>query len=106
MGISIGRDKMINKIMITLIITLLFVGSVSAWAISDKENRVTGTVDFYSDGSGILNTNGYPVIDFTWYQSGNMIRANYLFYGINIYYNAATDELYSPEVGNVTLKRN
>ena len=106
MGISIGRDKMIKKIMITLIIILLFIGSVSAWTIDDKQGRVSGTVDFYSDGTGVLNANGYPVIDFSWYQSGNMIRANYLFYGVNIYYNADTDELYSPEVGNVTLKRN
>jgi hypothetical protein len=96
---------MIKKIMITLIITLLFIGSVNAWVIDDKQGRVQGTVDFYSDGSGILNVTGGPVIDFSWHQTGNTIRSNYLFYGIDVYYNASTDELYSPDVGNVTLKR-
>ena len=96
---------MIKKIMITLIITFLFVGSVSAWVIDDKENRVAGTVDFYIDGRGVLNVTDGPVINFNWYQSGDMIKANYLFYSVDIYYNAETDELYSPSVGNVTLKR-
>jgi hypothetical protein len=96
---------MIKKIIITLIITLLFIGGVNAWTIEDKDNRVAGTVDFYGDGHGILNVTGYPVIDFSWYQNGDMIRANYLFYGIDVYYNATTDELYSPSVQNVTLKK-
>ncbi len=96
---------MIKKIMITLIITLLFIGSVNAWRIDDKQGRVQGTVDFYGDGSGVLNVSGYPIINFNWYQSGEMIRANYLFYGIDVYYNASTDELYSPGIANVTLKR-
>jgi hypothetical protein len=97
---------MIKKIMITLIITLLFIGSVNAWRIDDKQGRVQGTVDFYGDGSGVLNVSGYPIIDFSWYQSGDMIRANYLFYGIGVYYDSTTDELYSNEIKNVTLKRN
>ncbi|MFA5745636.1 MAG: hypothetical protein WCX79_00225 [Candidatus Paceibacterota bacterium] len=88
-----------------LVIMGLLVCSVNAWTIEDKENRVSGTVDFYGDGHGILNVTGYPVIDFSWYQSGDIIRANYLFYGIDVYYNAITDELYSPEIANVTLKR-
>ncbi len=96
---------MIKKIIITLIITLLFVGSASAWTISDKENRVQGTVNFYSDGSGVLDVTGYPVINFSWHQSGDMIRANYLFYGIDIYYNSNTGELYSPNVEDVVLRR-
>ena len=96
---------MIKKIMITLIITLQFIGSVHAWIIDDNQGRWQGTVDFYGDGSGVLNATGYPVIDFSWYQSGEMIRANYLFYGIDVYYNASTDELYSPGIANVTLKR-
>jgi len=96
---------MIKKIIITLIITLLFIGGVNAWTINDKENRVAGTVDFYSNGLGILNVTSGPVIDFTWYQSGDMIRATYLFYGIDVYYNATSDTLYSPSVQNVTLVR-
>lgn len=96
---------MIKKIIITLIITLLFIGSVNAWIIDDKQGRVQGTVDFYGAGSGILNVTGGPVIDFSWYQSGEIIRSNYLFYGIDIYYNSTTDELYSPGIANVTLKR-
>lgn len=96
---------MIKKIMITLIIIFLLVGSVSAWTISDNENRVAGTVDFYIDGTGVLNVTDGPVINFNWYQSGDMIKANYLFYSVDIYYNAEKDELYSPDVGNVTLKR-
>ena len=94
-----------KRLLIGLIIVGLLVGSVSAWIISDKEGRVQGTVDFYQDGSGVVNATGYPVINFNWYQTGEMIRANYLFYGMNIYYNATTDELYSPDVVGVTLKR-
>ncbi len=96
---------MIKKIMIVSIIILLFVGGVNAWTIEDTQNRVSGTVDFYADGSGILNVTGYPTINFNWYQNGETIRASYLFYGVNIYYNATSDELYSPDVVNVTLKR-
>jgi hypothetical protein len=58
--------------------------------------------EFYG---GVLNATGYPIIDFSWYQSGEMIRSNYLFYGIDVYYNASTDELYSPGIANVTLVR-
>jgi len=96
---------MIKKIIITLIIMCVLVCGANAWTIDDAQGRVQGTVDFYSDGSGILNVTGYPVINFNWYQSGEMIRANYLFYGIDVYYNASTDELYSPGITNVTLKR-
>ena len=103
--ISIGREIMIKKIMITLIIISVLVCGASAWTIDDAQGRLQGTVDFYSDGSGILNVTGGPVIDFSWHQTGNTIRANYLFYGIDVYYNASTDELYSPDVGNVTLRR-
>ena len=94
-----------RKIIIGLIIALLLVGCANAWTINDTQGRVTGTVDFYQNGSGVVNATGYPVIDFTWYQSGDMIRANYLFYGVNIYYNATTDELYSPDVVGVVLRR-
>jgi len=96
---------MIEKIIITLIITLLFIGGVNAWTINDRENRVAGTVDFYSDGHGILNVTNGPVIDFSWYQSGDMIRATYLFYGVDVYYNSSSDELYSPDVSGVVLRR-
>ena len=102
---NIGRKTMIKKIMITLIITFLFIGSVNAWIIDDKQGRWQGTVDFYGDGHGVLNITNGMVIDFSWYQSGDMIRVNYLFYGIDVYYNASTDELYSPGIANVTLKR-
>ena len=88
-----------------LLVCLLLVGCASAWTINDTQGRVAGTVDFYQDGSGIVNVTGYPVINFTWYQNGDMIRANYLFYGVNIYYNATTDELYSPDVVGVVLRR-
>jgi len=94
-----------KRLVIGLMLICLLIGSASAWTIDDRENRVAGTVDFYSDGHGILNVTGYPLINFNWYQSGDMIRASYLFYGINVYYNASTDELYSPSVENVTLKR-
>ncbi len=97
---------MIKKIMITLIIISVLVCGVNAWMIDDKQGRVQGTVDFYGDGSGVLNVSGYPIIDFSWYQSGDIIRTNYLFYGIDVYYNSTTDELYSNEIKNVTLKRN
>lgn len=104
MGISIGLDKM-KKLLIGLILMGLMVASVNAWTIDDSKGRVTGYVEFYGDGSGIVNVSGHPIINFTWYQSGDMIRANYLFYGVNIYYNVTTDELWSPDVEGVTLKR-
>ena len=93
-----------KKLLILLIICLL-VGSASAWTINDERGRTSGTVDFYGDGTGIVNASGYPLIEFQWYQNGEMIRATYLFYGVNIYYNATTDELYSPDVSGVVLKR-
>ena len=96
---------MIKKIMITLIIIFLLVGSVSAWTIVDSKNRVAGCVDFYSDKTGIVNITDGPVLNFTWYQSGDSIKVNYLFYGVNIYYNVEKDELYSPDVEGVVLKR-
>ena len=83
----------------------LLVCSVNAWIIDDKQGRWQGNVDFYGDGHGVLNATGYPIIDFSWYQSGDMIRANYLFYGIDVYYNSTSDTLYSPSVQNVTLVR-
>ena len=95
-----------KKLVIGLMLVCLLVGSASAWVIDDKENRVAGTVDFYIDGTGVLNVTGGPVINFNWYQSGDMIKANYLFYSVDVYYNSDKDELYSPSVGNVTLKRN
>lgn len=94
-----------RKIIIVLIMMGLLIGSVNAWTIVDKENRVSGTIDFYKDGTGVVNITGGPELKFSWYQNGDMIRANYLFYGVNIYYNVEKDELYSPDVGNVTLKR-
>lgn len=94
-----------KRLLIGLIILGFLVGSVSAWTIVDSKNRVAGSVDFYGDKTGVVNVTGGPVIDFTWYQNGDMIRANYLFYGVNIYYNATTDELYSPDVVGVVLKR-
>ena len=94
-----------KRLLIGLIILGFLVGSVSAWTIVDSKNRVAGSVDFYGDKTGIVNITDGPVINFTWYQSGDMIRANYLFYGIDIYYNASTGELYSPGINNVTLKR-
>jgi len=96
----------VKKLVIGLMLVCLLVGSASAWVIDDKENRVAGTVDFYIDGTGVLNVTGGPVINFNWYQSGDMIKANYLFYSVDVYYNSDKDELYSPSVGNVTLKRN
>lgn len=94
-----------KRLLIGLLIVGLLVGSASAWTINDTQGRVTGTVDFYQNGSGVVNATGYPVIDFNWYQSGEMIKANYLFYGVNIYYNASTDELWSPDVVGVVLRR-
>ena len=94
-----------KRLVIGLMLVCLLISSASAWVIDDKQGRVAGTVDFYIDGTGVLNVTGGPVIDFTWHQYGDMIRANYLFYGVNIYYNAEKDELYSPDVGNVTLRR-
>jgi len=95
-----------KRLVIGLMLVCLLVGSASAWVIDDKENRVAGTVDFYIDGTGVLNVTSGPVINFNWYQSGDMIKANYLFYSVDVYYNSDKDELYSPSVGNVTLKRN
>lgn len=94
-----------KRLLIVLLIMGLLVGSASAWTINDTKNRVEGTIDFYSDGSGVVSVTGGPVIYFTWYQNGDIIRANYLFYGINIRYNATTDELYSPDVEGVVLRR-
>ena len=94
-----------KKLILGLVIIGMLICSASAWTIDDAQGRVQGSVDFYADGSGVLNVTGYPIIDFLWYQSGDMIRANYLFYGIDVYYNASTDELYSPGIGNVTLRR-
>ena len=94
-----------KRLLIGLILVGLLVGSASAWIINDTKGRVNGTVDFYQDGSGVVNATGYPVINFSWYQSGDMIRANYLFYGVNIYYNSTTDELWSPDVVGVVLRR-
>lgn len=93
------------KLVIGLIMICLMVCSVNAWTIVDKENRVSGTVDFYGDGHGILNVTSGPVINFSWYQNNDAIRANYLFYWIDVYYNANTDELYSLQIPNVTLVR-
>jgi len=94
-----------KKLLILFIALGLLVCGVNAWTIEDSQHRYTGTVDFYSDGSGILNITGGPVIDFRWYQSGDVIRAVYLFYGVDVHYNATTDELYSPDVAGVVLKR-
>lgn len=94
-----------KKLIIIIMLCCLLIGSASAWTIDDKQGRVAGTVDFYIDGTGTVNITGGPVIDFAWHQYGDMIRANYLFYGVNIYYNVERDELFSPDVGNVTLKR-
>jgi nicotinamide riboside transporter PnuC len=99
-----GRENM-KKLLMVLLMMCLMVGIASAWTIVDNENRVSGNVDFYSDGSGVINATGYPIINFAWHQNGEMIRATYLFYGVNIYYNASSDELYSPDVSGVTLKR-
>ena len=96
---------MIRKILFVSLISLLFIGVASAWTIQDTQNRVSGTVDFYADGSGVLNVTGYPVIDFSWHQNGDGIVASYLFYNVNVYYNSSTDTLYSPDISNVTLKR-
>lgn len=94
-----------KRLLIGLIILGFLVGSVNAWTIVDSKNRVAGSVDFYGDKTGVVNVTGGPVIDFTWHQSGDMIRANYLFYGVNIYYNVEKDELYSPDIDGVVLKR-
>jgi hypothetical protein len=94
-----------KRLVIGLMLVCLLISSASAWVIDDREGRVQGTVDFYIDGTGVLNVTGGPVINFNWYQSGDMIKANYLFYSVDVYYNSDKDELYSPSVGNVTLKR-
>ena len=94
-----------KKLLIGLIIICLLVGGVNAWTIEDPQHRYTGSVDFYGDGTGVLNVAGGPVIDFAWHQSGDMIRATYLFYGVDVYYNASSDELWSPDVSGVVLKR-
>lgn len=94
-----------KKVIIVTIAICLLICGVNAWVIDDAQGRVQGTVDFYADGKGVVNATGYPLINFNWYLNGDVIRANYLFYGIDVYYNASTDELYSPSIANVTLKR-
>ena len=94
-----------KRLLIGLIILGFLVGSVSAWTIVDSKNRVAGSVDFYGDKTGVVNVTGGPVLNFTWYPSGDSIKVNYLFYGANIYYNVEKDELYSPDIEGVVLKR-
>ena len=94
-----------KKLLMILVIIGMLIGSASAWTIVDNGNKFSGNVDFYSDGSGVINATGYPIINFAWHQNGDSIRATYLFYGVNIYYNASSDELYSPDAAGVTLKR-
>lgn len=91
--------------MIALVVLGLLICGASAWVINDAQGRVSGTVEFYNDGHGILNASGYPNIFFDWKQQGELIVANYLFYSLPVYYNSTSDVLYSPSVSNVTLVR-
>ena len=94
-----------RKLIVATILICLLVCGVNAWTIDDSQHRYNGSVDFYSDGSGTLNVTGHPIIKFSWYQSGDVIRANCLFYGVNVQYNSSSDELYSSDVADVVLRR-
>ena len=86
---------------------LLLIGCASAWQINDQSGHgFVGNVTFYEGGHGVAVISGYPEIDFNWVVNGdNNVDVSYLFYKVTLKYNATGDNLYSPEVANITLIR-
>jgi hypothetical protein len=68
------------KLLLVGLILLCLIGSVSAWTIVSPE--YTGTVDFYDNGVGVANVNGYPPIHFAWEHDENGYVARCLWYSI------------------------